>query len=336
MDESRFKLLIKKYQRGLLSEKEQALLDKWFEALGKDRHPVNWSETDKAELKQKILSEIQDMPTRGVFVGVSKGGGQSPSRRSLHFALRTAAAVLLLAACSYGVWQLAASKSGGIVPVLEARSDSGINKVLLADGSIVWLKPGSALTYPEEFTGSERRVSLQGEALFEVAKDPSHRFVIECGELTTTVLGTSFNIKASDKDVEVIVLTGKVSLTSANDGKGIVLLPNERAVYNMQVKQIAKVVQETEDKADVIEAVSSGTEYKMSFEDTRLAEVIRRIEQKFDVTVETLDPKVRNCMITANFTGESLERTMSMITQALGIDYEMKDRTIIVRGGGCN
>jgi len=175
-------------------------------------------------------------------------------------------------------------------------------------------------------------VTLLGEALFEVTKDPSHPFVIQCGELTTTVLGTSFNIKSREKNIEVVVLTGKVSLTSASDKEGIVVLPNEKAVYNGLNKQLVKV--ETVKKAEKIAAVAS-TEYRMDFDDTRMGEIIRRIEGKFNVTVTMSDPKLGNCMITADFTDQSLDMTFNMISQALGFEYEINGNQISLRGTGC-
>jgi ferric-dicitrate binding protein FerR (iron transport regulator) len=131
------------------------------------------------------------------------------------------------------------------------------------------------------------------------------------------------------------VLTGKVSLTSENDREGLIVLPNEKALYSMAQRQIAKVNAEILKKEEIIAAVTTGTEYVMDFEDTRMEEVIRRIEGKFNVKIDPRDPKLENCMITADFTGQSLERTLSMIAQALGFDYEIKDSTVILRGAGC-
>lgn len=334
MDELEFNRLIEKYQRGLLSGREKELLDEWFESMEVNTHPVSWTKEDKVELKHKILKQIEVGKKKKVFF-FDRGTPRSFSTGMLSNAFKAAAFVLLVVAFSYVVWQFGDINKPKVVTTLQASAFRVINKVMLADGSIVWLKPNSTLTYPEEFAG-ERHVILQGEALFEVAKNPNRKFIIQCGELTTTVLGTSFNIKANEKDIEVIVLTGKVSLTSKNDVQEVIVLPNERAVYNRKEKQIAKVKTEVEKKEKTFGSVATGTEYRMYFEDTRLEEVIMRIESKFDVKIEMENEKLGNCMITANFTGQSLERTLSMIAQALGIEYEMKDRIIALHGSGCN
>ena len=333
MEELEFKKLIEKYQQGTLSAKEKALLDEWFESLGKNSLPVEWAKEDKQKLKHKIL--VQTGLAKDTVFMDNRGTPSSSRNIFLHYTFRVAASILLLATLSYVLWKFSGMDQPKENATLEISSSLGINKVMLPDGSIVWLKNSSTLRYPEEFSGEKRMVSLTGEALFEVAKNRDHPFVIQCGELTTTVLGTSFNIKTGEKDIEVVVLTGRVSLTSGEDKQGVIVLPNEKAVYSMEQKQIAKVVAD-EEKEETIAAVATGTEYKMRFEDTRMEDVIRRIEDKFNVKIHTPDPKLGNCMITADFTGQSLDQTLNMIALALGFEYEVRNNTVILRGAGCN
>jgi len=83
----------------------------------------------------------------------------------------------------------------------------------LPDGTRVWVNQNTHIEYAKEFIGNERKVTLNGEAFFEVAKDPSKPFVITSGDVTTTVLGTSFNVKAYlGKPAEIRVRTGKVKV----------------------------------------------------------------------------------------------------------------------------
>lgn len=327
MDESEFRQLIEKYQEGLLSGHEKALLDEWFDALGKNNTPGGWMIEDKIKLRHKILQQIRK--ERILSAGAFQRAPLSPEWPWRNI-FRAAASFLLLLTISFLVWQFA----GGSRPEKEAATPGEVRKIILADGSIVWLKGKSTLTYPEEFTGNDRSVTLLGEALFEVARDVEHPFTIQCGDLVTTVLGTSFNIREKEENIEVIVLTGKVLLTSENDKSGLIVLANEKAVYGVVEKRLTKVdvvIGEDETTAAVV-----GTEYSMDYEDTRMNEIIRRIEGKFDMKITMQDPKLGNCMITANFTGQSLERTLNMMSQALGFDYEIKDNTVILRGGGCN
>ncbi|MBT1688967.1 FecR family protein [Dawidia soli] len=317
MKKSEFEQLIEKYQQGLLSGKEKELMDAWFDAIGRDEaHPLR-------------TTAERDVLRRRVMAGVHGHKTWAPV-----YAWRIAASLLLIAVASFAIWQYIAHDA--YLPVaqqLTASSAEGfVHKVLLDDGSLVWLKNNSSLTYPEKFTGKDRRVVLRGEALFEVAKDASHPFIIQCGELTTTVLGTSFNIKSSEKDIEVVVLTGKVSLTAQNDASGIVVLPSEKAIYRKEMKQLAKVEAQPEESVSSI----SGTEYNMNFEQTRMQEAIRRIELKFNVTISLTDPSMGNCIITANLTDQSLRKTLDVITLTLRAHYEVNGKTVTLTGTGCS
>ena len=73
----------------------------------------------------------------------------------------------------------------------------------LADGTRVWLNTESKLRYPVAFTGEERRVEMDGEVYFEVAKNREKPFVVTVNGVDIRVLGTSFNVSAYQEDVAV-------------------------------------------------------------------------------------------------------------------------------------
>lgn len=328
MNEFEFDRLIEMYQMGLLTGKQKKLVEDW---LNKPEGETNLSEEDKLLLKRKILNRIRRSGGTIQFVPEVEAERQRSRNRWSHV-YKIAASITLVAVFAYVILQYAGSKSGGPI-MLTATSSSGVNKVILADGTLVWLKGNSNLIYPSSFSGNARNVSLQGEALFEVAKDARHPFVISCGDLTTTVIGTSFNIKSSDEKIEVVVLSGKVSLTSANDKKGVIVLPNEKVVYDGSKQEMT-----TKQKTDAGEKSTAikGTEYMMDFEDSRMSEVIQRIEQKFEIRISVDDAKLTNCMITADFSDQSLETTLSMISQALGFRYDIDGKSVMLTGKGCD
>jgi transmembrane sensor len=86
----------------------------------------------------------------------------------------------------------------------------------LADGTKIWLNAGSKLTYPETFRGEKREIKLEGEAFLDVAHDPAQAFIVHTGQVSTQVLGTSFNIKAyaNERFIKVDVLSGKVGVVT--------------------------------------------------------------------------------------------------------------------------
>lgn len=238
--------------------------------------------------------------------------------------MRIAASVLIVCAVSYGVWYWVNSNN-----TMYVTSANGVDKVILNDGSLVWLRGESTLAYYEKIEEGIRYGELEGEALFEVAKDPNRPFVVQCGEIKIKVLGTSFSLKKSDGQVELKVLTGKVNISSPVNTEGIVVRPNEQAIYSNGEIQMMSL------KKEEISAVTANTEYNMQFAGAAMSEVIERIENKFNVKVRLEDSKVGECRITADFTDHTLTSTLRMITEVLDVNYSQKGNTITISGSGC-
>lgn len=321
MNEFEFDRLLELYEKDQLTHEEKTLVDGWFDSVhtGMDS-PLTAAAKDG--LKGTILHKIK-------LSGHS--GPADPRDRITNPAehwkwIKIAASLLLLFLVGFWAWRFALNPD-----VRTYTSDGTITKVSLPDGSLVWLKGESSLESPLAFVGNTRNVTLRGEALFEVAKDAHHPFIIRCNDITTTVLGTSFNLKSSPDQVELTVLTGKVSITSAKDSRGTVVLPNEKAVYDHEKLLLSKhTISLDEWKASV-----DGTEYEMIFNDVSMNEVIRRIEEKFGARISLSNEAVRKCKIRANFSDQSLENTLDMICQALGLRYSIKDNKVQLTGNGC-
>ena len=114
---------------------------------------------------------------------------------------------------------------------------------MLPDNSIVYLNANSKLEYPQNFNRTNRRVSLIGEAYFDVKKD-SGQFVVACENTIIRGKGTSFNVKShsSDKEVEVIVASGSVEFSGIGykDFKKLVITTGESGYYNKSKSEIIK------------------------------------------------------------------------------------------------
>ena len=94
----------------------------------------------------------------------------------------------------------------------------GEYRLILSDGTIVYMNSESRLKYPVRFVGDERIVELEGEAYFEVVRDEEHPFVVCANQLDIKVLGTCFNVMAYKQDArtEVTLVNGKVDVRSGN------------------------------------------------------------------------------------------------------------------------
>ena len=101
-------------------------------------------------------------------------------------------------------------------------------KVVLSEGTEVFLNSDSRLAYPTVFKGKERVVSLEGEAYFKVAKDAAHPFIVKSGNLQIRVLGTEFNVRSySPTDVRVTLITGKVAVSDTCGVHSVEMVPGQ-------------------------------------------------------------------------------------------------------------
>lgn len=214
--------------------------------------------------------------------------------------------------------------------------------VKLDDGSSVILAPGSKLRYPAFFQGSTRSVTLEGEAFFEVSKDPKHPFFVTSGNLITRVVGTSFTIKAYNgtKEYQVIVNTGKVLVTQKSNytnkvsnlqAKPIAVIPNQQIIYNISNNSLVKenLVEPLMLSADVSKDI-------FTFNDTPLSKVISRIEQAYNVTITYNEKEIGGCPLTASLAEEHLLEKLDLISKALDVRYYINDGHIILQGAGCS
>jgi len=95
----------------------------------------------------------------------------------------------------------------------------------LSDGTKVWVNAVSQLKFPVQFAGHERRIYLEGEAYFEVAKDAQRPFIVESNGSTIKVIGTHFNVNSYLRSVRTTLLEGKVEVAAGNEK--MILFPGE-------------------------------------------------------------------------------------------------------------
>ncbi|OXA75146.1 FecR family protein [Flavobacterium aquidurense] len=127
-----------------------------------------------------------------------------------------------------------------IVPV------GGIYAVILSDGTKVWLNSKSSLKYPVLFSGTTRDVTLEGEAYFEVSKNPHSPFTVKTKSGNVTVLGTHFNVSAyqEDKNFETTLAEGKVKvseISKAEEKETLVLKPGQQARVRNEAVRVVEV-----------------------------------------------------------------------------------------------
>jgi ferric-dicitrate binding protein FerR (iron transport regulator) len=153
-------------------------------------------------------------------------------------------------------------------------------RLLLPDGSAVWLNAASSIRYPTAFTGQQRRVEVTGEAYFEVAHQPQMPFRVSLnGGAAVEVLGTHFNVNAyaEDEQMNITLLEGAVQCSNGS-GKAV-LKPGQQARMTTGNSPIRVM-----DHAD-IEKVMAWKNGLFNFNDASLEEVMRQLERWYDIEV---------------------------------------------------
>jgi hypothetical protein len=192
----------------------------------------------------------------------------------------------------------------------------------LADGSEVWLNAASTITFPTVFANGDRKVSVTGEAYFEVTKNAGQKFLVEANGTTTEVLGTHFNINAykDEPAVKITLLEGSVKVHSAN--KEGLLKPGQQA-------SLANATISVHDNINIDE-VMAWKNGLFEFNETDIQTIMRQIERWYDVEIVFEDK------LTQHFNGSiqrqvNASKVLTMLEKTGGLRYSIEGKKVMIR-----
>jgi len=202
-------------------------------------------------------------------------------------------------------------------------------QLVLSDGTKVNLNAGSSLKYPVSFIeGQDRKVFLEGEAYFDVAKDPRHPFVLNSNEVNIRVLGTKFNVSSysEDTDISTVLVEGSISLylddKYAKD-KSLLLKPGFKASWNKKTNKM------NVGKVDT-EIYTGWTEGKLIIKDLPFKNIRKKLERKYDVKIINNNKILDNNTYTATFDVETIEQVLQTLNKSFSIEYKINGNEIII------
>ena len=212
--------------------------------------------------------------------------------------------------------------------------------VSLDDGSTVVLQKNSKLSFSKPFGLSGRKVILSGEAFFDVAKDSLRPFTVYSGEIVTEVLGTSFSVRAFEKDneVEVNVKTGKVSVSRQDPGadnrpgqSAVVLAPNQKVVFSRKDEHFDKRL------VDNPLPIRKLSEYpRQRFEDITVPDLLKLLEDRYGVQFVYDRGLLERCVITTTLNDDPIFDNLEVVCRTIGASYREEDARIVIESEGCN
>jgi len=334
VDIDQIKQILERYKQGKCSVEEREVIEQWFDSINRNANAII-----EDDFLQEQLDEVQGRLQEQIHPR------QLKSIRPSRWRWLSVAAVLIF---SLGViYFLYTNKASthqsladaghpklnkvvkdGFVEITTARGAS--ERIVLSDGSTISLNASSKLRYPVDFGPSARNIFLdEGEAFFKVATDQKRPFTVFSGELSTTALGTSFNIRAypHEHKITVALLTGKVKVDQKNvqqeNAGQVILLPSELLSFDRNSLQMVK---SNFSQPDEIVGWKHGY---LVFKDASLGEIITEIENRYDVKVINESGK-EDWSYTGSFKDESLQDVIETICLTKNIDYMIKNDTIIL------
>ena len=198
------------------------------------------------------------------------------------------------------------------------------SKVMLSDGTQIWLNAGSTLIFPTVFDKKTREVKLRGEMYAEVAHDPDRPFIVKTDQLDLKVYGTDFNLSAyEDAAPWVVLVEGSVGVKAAG-GKEMKLAPNERIVRN-QNGLLEK------SRVNVSSFVSWKDGY-LTYEKTPIAEVLKQIERYYNLSFN-LDDQVSLQGVSCSgkiILTDNLDNVLTALTLISDTRYHRENKSIYI------
>ena len=203
--------------------------------------------------------------------------------------------------------------------------NGGEYRMVLEDGSVVWLNSASSLEILERFAAGERRVRLVGEAYFKVKKDSSRPFYVATERADVCVLGTEFNVSAyeEDRDAVMTLVNGAVRV-DARGGESVVLEPGQQALTAGGKIEVQDVD---------VSYVTSWVNGKFSFDNSRLEDIARQVSRWYDVKISFDDDDLKDIRFSgAMLKFRPLSDLIEMIEATSFVRFSVKGENIIISG----
>jgi ferric-dicitrate binding protein FerR (iron transport regulator) len=242
---------------------------------------------------------------------------------------KTAAAILvILTASLFTISQERYQASQVVVqkPVIYQSDENQQKEITLRDGSVIRLNNNSEMIVSKDFMQGTREVTLNGEAYFEVAHNPAQPFIIHSNQSSVEVLGTKFNLRSiSDQDnVQLAVIEGKVSFENkvkATEENSAILTKGQFGYLDINEHKI-----QVDDLA--VNNYLAWRTGRLNFEDLTMQQVCTQLNRIYDIECSFSGDEIRDLKLTANFSNESLEKTLEVVSLSLELDYERQDNIV--------
>lgn len=326
---TRIKHLISNLLAGSALDTERAELVKWMTS--EEAEPISkevWesaSATLDPSLKNEIWNFLQ-MRIRG-SIQEYKPAKYSVMRRINSFS-KIAASIAIILCTTFSTYLLyhhigpKESMKNSLYTFEVKPGQKG--SMSLADGTVVHLNSASKISFAPDYNTEERMVKLEGEAYFEVAKNPDKRFVVTCNGVDIEALGTEFNVKAYCADSVITTTLAKGKVRVYNREQEVTLLPNGVATYNLKRRRI---------ESSTVEDISIANYWRtgqLVCHAEPLSSIAKTIERMYNVKININDERLRNMEFTGTIQNNSITNVLYVMSLSYPLTYTLTDSLITI------
>ncbi len=337
MKEDLYTTLIHKDLSGDISLEEQEALKAWLQESPDHqvmadhiRQTWKWSadfntevdldlDADFAQLQKKVRSE--EKPKSSI------AKERSLPKRNNWWAM--AAGLLFLVLAGFALRPFFQSQAALKIATTSAGETLDLQ---LADGTRISLNENSSLHYPTDFNAKERRVTLEGEAFFEVAKDPSKTFIVSSPNSDVRVLGTVFSVEDYEQSdfVRVTVQEGKVQLQGKGKSDHLLLTAREQGLFQKGKNLLVKKEKQNLNN-------QAWHTQRLVYKGESLMEVIAELNAHFKVQIQLKNQALGNCPFSGTFDHQDIETVLQTIGGVFGMSTKKSGEVdYVLIGGSCN
>lgn len=316
--------LLDKYIKQEASKEEIKELSVWMESTDSSLEFDSYCEQQwnlsSDEINQQLSAEIWYAIEDKVEVNQRKKFRINP------LFYRVAAMILLPLCIAMGGYLAYMSSSGGKLgeETFQVLVDKGQKaNIILPEGTKVWINSGTKISY--NYIGDILKLDLDGEAYFEVAKNPNRRFIVNSNDLNIESLGTTFNVKGYllDNIVAVSLLEGKVKVY--NETQQALLEPNKTIYFDRKLNTFTQ--------ADIKDSreVDFWRRNILYFRSATLAEIGKTLERMYGVTIKFEDESLKDVSFSGSIRNSSLNNVFHIISLTYPITYTIENDTITIK-----
>lgn len=252
-----------------------------------------------------------------------------------------------VAACMALVWALWPVEKSGDTSSMHAVATNTDSKstIRLPDGSTVKLNTNSSLQYNEDFGINGRKITLKGEAFFDIVKNEAQPLTVQAGNVDITVKGTIFNVRAYEEDavVEASLIEGAIEVSEKSDPERKILLrPNEKIL----IGQVVPVPGQT-DKKSVKEGILELGKIRPNPTDSSINEIVwvedeltfykepfyslaQKMERWYKITIQFETEEMKNTTFTGSFEKENITEALDALRQLTSFSYSIDNKKVTI------